>query len=138
MSAAGPDHIPVRADLADVTPLYYPIVEHKRFGSIKAMCMRMGWAMDLVRGYVDRALVERSEFVVIDRLVLGDPKLKVCAILVMQAGGAVILCAGLFAEASEDAEAVRALADQFAASPEFSGKFIGVGEFRGNRRGALQ
>lgn len=41
------DRIPVRADLAGSAPLFYPIVEKRRFGSVEAMCApttcRRGW-----------------------------------------------------------------------------------------------
>jgi hypothetical protein len=129
---------PVRPDLADVAPIYYPIIEQHRFGSVAAMVRRMGWPAELVGEYMQRAQVERSGCVVIDRLILGDPEFKMCAVLVMQPGGAVVLCAGLIGAASEDQAAVRELAAEFAAAAGFAGKLIAVGEFRPNPKGALQ
>lgn len=129
---------PVRADLAAVQPLYYPIVEQSKFGSIKAMCTRLGLPEDEVQGCVARAMLEQSDMVVCDRLVLGNPEAKTCAVLVLNPGGSVMLCAGLFAELTPDAAAAKALAEEFAAHPDFKGRFVAVGEFRPNPHGALQ
>jgi hypothetical protein len=146
---------PVRVDLAAVRPLYYPIVEHSRFGSIKAMCRRFGLAEAEVQGYVDRARLEQFDIVVLDRLVLrkaesvdcavpvnvalvGEANPVTCAVLVLKPGGAVMLCAGLFAELTQDEADAQALAAAFAEHPDFKGRFIAVGEFRPNAQGALQ
>lgn len=138
MSASTVFNVPLRADLANVQPIFYPIIEQRRFGSIKAMCTRMGWPLALVGEFVKRAQIERSGPVVVDRLVLGDPDKKMLAVLVLQPGGAVILCAGLFNETTEDHAEAKALLDDFAASPEFKGKFLAIGEFRPNPRGGMQ
>ena len=128
---------PLRPDLAGVAPLYYPIVEHKRFASIKALCKRLNLPIEDAMEYVRRAMVECSDFVVMDRLVLGNPDDKVCAVVIVRPGG-VVLCCGLFAEATPDRRQVESLAADFAAAPEFKGKFIGIGEFRPNPRGLPQ
>ena len=129
---------PARPDLVGVVPMYYPIVEHRRFGSVKAMCKRMGFPSNVIADYVQRALVERSDYLVVDCLTLGDPEHKLCAVLVMQPGGAVILCAGLFGAATEDKKQAHALAAEFSESTEFAGKLVAVGEFRANPKGVLQ
>ena len=69
---------------------------------------------------------------------LGDPALKVCALLALQPGGAVILCAALFGEVSEDRQYVENVLAEFEALPEFRGKLLAVGEFRPNPKGAPQ
>ena len=129
---------PIRADLANVAPMFYPIVEHKRFGSLKAMCTRMGWPLEKIGQFVRLEQINRSDYVVIDSLMLGDPGKKMCAVLMMQPGDAVILCCGLFAEASEDLAEVEALTKEFAEHAEFRGKLVAIGEFRPNQKGAMQ
>lgn len=128
---------PVRPDLAEVEPLYYPIVERRRFASIKAMCRSVGLPIDVAMEYVRRAMVECSDFVVMDDLVMGNPDDKVCAVVMMRPGG-VVLCCGLFAEATPNREQVESLVREFATAPEFKGKLCGVGEFRPNPRGLPQ
>ncbi len=129
---------PVRADLVNVTPVYYAIVESRKFGSVKAMCKQMSWRQDVVQPYCDNAALNCSDVVVIDCLRLGDPATNSCAVLCMKLGGAVVLCAGMFGEASDDRAVVARLAAEFAASQAFSGKFIGIGEFRPNPKAVLQ
>lgn len=123
---------PLRPDLVHVEPFYYPIVEQHRFGSLDAMCRRMGWPRELVDSYVQRAQLECSETVVIDRLVLGEPDNKVCALLIMRPGGSVILCAALFGATSQDRDEVDAICKEFGESPEFAKKLVFIGEFRPN------
>ena len=127
---------PVRADLAATQPMYYPIVEQARYGSIKAMCNRHGWPLELVAQYVQRAALELSSIVVIDKLVLDPPELKMAAVLVMNPGGSVVLCCGLFDEMSEDRAHVASVLEAFNADPAFKGRLLAVGEFRPNARGS--
>lgn len=121
---------PMRPDLANSTPLYYVLVEHSRFGSIKTMCRKQGWPLDEVLAYVKGARIERSDYVVIDRFVLGDG--SICAALRFMPGRAVMLCCALIGDATEDRGEALALANEFNERPDFQSKFIAVGEFRGN------
>ena len=130
--------VPVRADLATVAPTYYPIAEQRRFGSIKAMCTRMRWPIAVVREYCVSAQIQRSGCVVIDELVLGEPEAQMRAVLVMQPGGAVILCVGMFAASSSDLASVQAVLADIAALPESKGLLLAVGEFRRNPAQVLQ
>lgn len=123
---------PIRPDLTDVQPSYYVIVESAKFGSLKAMCRRHGWPLDDVQAYVARARIERSDYVVIDRLVMGEG--EICAAVVFRPGGAVMLCCALVGDLTEDRDEALARASEFAELPDFKGKFIAVGEFRGNPR----
>jgi hypothetical protein len=129
---------PVRSDLAAVQPLYYPFFEHSKFGSIEAMCRRHGWPKAEQQQYVDLASLNQSDLVVCDKIVLGDPEDKVCAVLVLKPGGALVLCMGLFAEASEDRAAVEAFASELASDPDLRGRLVAIGEFRPNSVGAPQ
>ncbi len=129
---------PVRPDLAAVQPSYYPFIEHGKFGSLTAMCKRYGWPVAELQHYVDRATLNRSDLVVCEGLALGDPADKVRAVLLLKPGGAVVLCAGLFAEASEDRAEVEAFINELAAHPEMRGRLVGLGEFRANPAGVLQ
>ena len=122
----------VRPDLASVKPMYYPVVEQRRFGSVAAMCKRMGFSAELVNQHVQRAVLERSAMVVVDQLSLGDPSDRMLMVLVMQAGGGVVLCAGLFNELNEEPAPVEALLREFAADPDFKGKLLAIGECRSN------
>lgn len=122
----------VRPDLASVKPMYYPVVEQRRFGSVAAMCKRMGFSVELVNHHVERARLECSALVVIDQLTLGPPEDRMAAVLVMQAGGGVVLCAGLFGELEEEPGPAEALLKEFAAKPDFKDKLLAIGEYRAN------
>jgi hypothetical protein len=126
----------VRADLAATQPMYYPIVEQARYGGIKAMCNRHGWPLEQVAQFVQRAALEMSSVVVIDRLVMGPPELKMAAVLVMNPGGSVVLCCGLFDQVSEDRVHVESVLEAFNADPDFKGKLLAIGEFRPNQKRA--
>lgn len=123
---------PVRPDLVGVQPQYYVVIEDRRFGSLAAMCQRMGWPRDMVDSYVQRAQLECSETVLIPELTRGEPGREMCALLILRPGGSVILCAALMDEASEDRDEVEAMAQAFKAERELAGRLVFVGSFRPN------
>lgn len=127
---------PIRPDLVAVAPLYYPLVEHKRFGSIRALCVSLKVPESDMDSYVEAAAINRSDLVVCDRLVLGDPEHKACAVLQLQPGGAVALHVGMFGEASTDRAEVEAFIAELAKDPEFKGRRMAIGEFRPTPKGA--
>lgn len=128
----------IRPDLADVPPLYYPILEQVRFASVGAMCAALGVPARQIEPYVALACINGSDVAVIDTLVFGDPAADVRAVVVPLGDGAVMLCYGLFALVTEDRSAVQAAVDQYTARPECGGKFAAVGEFRPSPKGAMQ
>lgn len=123
---------PVRPDLVGVQPLYYVVIESRRFGSLEAMCRRMGLPRERVGSYVQRAQLERSEYVVIPELRMGEPGREICGLLILRPGGGVILCGALMDEASENLDEVQALAEAFKAEPKLAGRLVSVGSFRPN------
>ncbi|MFM2120812.1 MAG: hypothetical protein RL722_2280 [Pseudomonadota bacterium] len=128
---------PIRVDLASVTPMYYPIVEQARFGSVKAMCRALRIDSVDVQTYIDIARVNCSDVVPIPTLFLGNPDDKRCAVLVLRSNGSLVLFVGLFAEASESLAEVDGLCREMAAEPLFCGREIRVAEFRGNPKNQL-
>lgn len=138
MSLEKVDAVPIPAHLADAPVLYYTVIEHSRFGSLKAMCQRKNWPLEEVEKYVVLAAINQSDLVIMDRFVLGDPESNICAVLKLSPGGGVLLMAGLFNEASEDHSAVVAVAEQFVNDARFKGKEVGVCQFRPNPKGMPQ
>ena len=127
---------PIRPDLAAVQPFYYPLVEHAKFGSVRAMCKRLKVSEAEIQRFVDLAAINQSDMVVCDQLVLGDPEHKCCAVLLLQPGGAVTLCVGMFGDASQDRAQVEAFVAELMAHPEFKGRHVAIGEFRPTPAGA--
>jgi hypothetical protein len=129
---------PVRADLAGVQPMYYPVIEHSRHRDWPSLCAAFGVRLADVQPYIDRARVERSEQVVIDALRFGDPNDKQCAVIVRKPGGRLLLCVGDFGVASTDQAAILALVDELRELPVLAGRRVWLGEFRPNVRGPAQ
>lgn len=129
---------PVRPDLAAVQPMYYPLIEQSRFGSVAAMCERHGWPLDVVQSHCEAARINRSDLAVLEHVALGDPDDGMRAVLVLQSDGAVILCAGLLGQMTADRDEANAIALQFGALPEFQGRLVAVGEFRPSPKGGPQ
>ena len=81
--------------------LYYPLVEQGVYPSVADACVAIGRPAGALDGYVTDAAVEASKMVVCDRIALGNPALKVRAVLSLGDGGEVSLWAGFFGELSE-------------------------------------
>ena len=82
-------------------PLYYPLVEQGVYPSVAAACAAIGRPAGALDGYVANAAVEASGMVVCDRIALGNPALKVRAVLSFGEDGEVSLWAGFFGKLSE-------------------------------------
>lgn len=109
---------------------FYVMVESKSFGSLAAMFTFLKVPISDLQLYLDNARFHDSNIVVIDKLVLGKPEDKICAVVVSKPGGAVMLCFGLFGDLYETQDEAQAAAQQLAEDSDFKGRFIGVASFR--------
>ena len=80
--------------------MFYPMVEQGVFLSLDAMCEELQIPRATIDEYVTNAAIERSSLVVCDRLVLGDPAKKMCAVFLLNNAGAVTLWCALVGKAS--------------------------------------
>ncbi len=128
----------LRPDLATVQPLYYVAVEQDRFLNVAALCRRLRVPWADIKKAVDLAHINCSTHVVLDRLVLGQPEDKRCAVLFLEPGGAVLLCTGVFGHMTSDEAEIRAAAALLSKHPEYRAKAVFVFEFRPNVKRVLQ
>lgn len=130
------DTTPIRADLVDVAPMYYPIIEQSRHSNIKALCEAIGAREKVIHDAVSLARINCSDFAIVEGLSMGPAEAQIRAVLMLGEDGSIILCCGVFSAMSSDRAAVDQIAAEFGAAPEFTGKLVFVGEFRAGKRKA--
>jgi hypothetical protein len=115
----------------DLPRMFYPLVLQGQFESLHDLCAKLRINESQIEAYISNARIEASQLVVCDRVVLGDPARKVCAVLELRDAGAT-LWAGLFAEASEERDEIE---NFIRATQSVFSVPMAVGEFQPRRSG---
>lgn len=102
------------------------------------LCEELGVDETYVRGEIAFAQLQGLDVVVCEQIAFGKPEDKVCAVLLLRPGGAVMFCCGILGHASPYRDFVDTVNESISRDPEFKGGLITIGEFRPNRKGGTQ